>query len=483
MNDQVKPKKKLDLITEQVQEIKKKWAPIVEGIDPETKERLVPEIKDRYRKNVTARLLENTQTIFEAETLREGGNLTTNVDNTDPVLINLVRRVVPNMLAYDMVGVQPMTGPTGLIFCLRSFYGDAASAPFGRPGDARPGFQTGSTVDTAGHTPAQVRGINGVATSESHFNEYDTTKAGTGSQTSNATAPTYSAYSVGTGIEVTDAETMGRGLSGDLEFQTMSFTIEKTNVWALTRALKAEYTNELAQDLRVVHGLDAESELSNILSTEILGEINREIINRLRQVAKVAVGEAQYVSGERVNDSAGAAVLGTAGLFDINLNSDGRWSAEKYKQLLVKINKECNAIAKDTRRGRGNFMIVSSNVAVILDLAGKMTYAPGVDNNLHADDTGATFIGTLQGRIKVYIDPFLGYDEVIVGYKGPNQMDAGFFYCPYVPLQKTSVTDPNTGQPRMFYKTRYGVVANPFTAPMDVKSGNSYYRKFKVTGI
>lgn len=373
-----------------------------------------------------------------------------------------------------------MKGPSGLIFALRSHYGAQPQGPFGRPGDARTPFQTGSALNTDGFTKAQQNGIDGSATNEASYKEARTPFSGKGTQTSNLTAPDYNAYDVGVGMTTPEGEVLG---SVGNPWGEMSFTIEKTNVVALERGLKAEYTTELAQDLRSVHGLDAETELSNILSTEILAEINREVVNTIRKTAKIATGSVQYSNGIIVTDTAGAPILGTAGLFDIEKNSDGRWQAEKLKSLLMKINKEANAIAKDTRRGRGNFIICSSDVASALDLAGKLIYAPAVDNNLTVDDTGNTFVGVLQGRFKVYVDPYLGYDEVIVGYKGPNQMDAGVFYCPYVPLQIAKTIDPNTAQPKIFYKTRYGMVANPFTAPVNVRNANSYYRKFKVEGI
>lgn len=475
------------LIAEHAENVKKKWKPLIEGklTDAKTGETIdlgLPAIKES-RKAITAKLLENT----EREYIKEQGgvlnetNMTTGIDIVDPVLINLVRRMAPNLLAYDLVGVQPMSGPTGLIFALRSFYNDQPTGPFGRPGDARTGFQTGSALNGSNRTVAQQSGYDGYAANEALHFEANTTFSGTGTQSANDGNVSYSAYDVGTAMETTVGETLGRGLSGDDDFNVMSFTIEKTNVVANTRALKAEYTHELAQDLKATHGLDAESELSNLLSTEILTEINRELVNRIRMVAKIAPGEAQFDAGQLVVDSNGDAILGTAGLYDVNVNSDGRWAAEKYKSLLFKINKEANAIAKDTRRGRGNFLIVSSDVASALDLSGKLDYSPAVDNNLTVDDTGNTFVGVLQNRFKVYIDPYIGYDEIIVGYKGANQMDAGMFYCPYVPLQLYKALGQDTFQPKIAFKTRYGIVANPFTTL--VRNQNTYYRKFKVAGL
>jgi len=442
-----------------------------------------------------AMLLENTkrETLTEQRgsgtgpvRLMEDGNYTTGVDNVDPVLINLVRRTAPNLLAYDLVGVQPMNMPTGLVFALRALLTSTQpTGPFGRPGDARTGFQTGSALNSNGDTIAQSWSDNtngalggSIAPNEAFYDEAPTPYSGTGTQTSNATAPNYSAYSVGTAMDSITGETLGRGLSGDPAFAEMTFVIEKKSVDAGMRALKASYTFELQQDLRAVHGLDAEKLLADILSTEIIAETNREIVNRIRQCAKISPGEYEYDNGQVVTDSDGDPVTSIAGLFDVNVNSDGRWQAEKFKSLLFKIGKEANAIAKDTRRGKGNFIVCSSDVATALDLGGKLIYSPAVDNNLPADDTGNTFVGVLQGRYKVYIDPYLGYDEIIVGYKGPNQMDAGFFYCPYVPLQMYKALGEQDFQPKMAFKTRYGILANPFTNIN--ANGNSYYRKFKV---
>lgn len=455
------------------EELKEKWAPLLEASDDYG----FSAIKglDRYR--ATAVLLENTEKDYKQQ-IRESNN-TQGIDIVDPVLINLVRRTAPNMIAYDMCGVQPMTGPTGTVFAMRAYYGSQPAGPFGRPGDARSGFQTGSAVDSNSDTLAQQYGISGKAPNEAFYNEADTTYSGTGTQSANDGTVAYSAYDAGVGMSTSTAETLGGSESGDASWGEMSFTIEKTTVEAKTRALKAEYTVELAQDLKSVHGLDAETELSQILSNEILAEQNREVTNTIRKIAKIGGAEVSYENGQIERDSAGDAVYGTAGLFDLDTNSDGRWQAEKFKSLLMKINKEANIIAKETRRGRGNFIIVSSDVAAALDLAGKLDYAPGVDNALFADDTGVTYIGTMQGRFKVYIDPYVLYDEVIVGYKGTNQYDAGFFYCPYVPLQMFRAVDPNTFQPKIGYKTRYGMVSNPFTT-MD-RNLNLYYRKFKVS--
>lgn len=463
---------------QRIEDINTKWQPIVESVDDKGNDLGFDKIDNRRKARDTALLLENTEYAYK-EGLAES-NVTTGVDNVDPILINLVRRTAPNMLAYDLVGVQPMTGPTGLVFALRAHKGDQPQGPFGRPGDARKGFETGSAVDGNGDTIAEQNGIAGSTANELFYNEAPTEFSGTGTQSANDDTVDYNAYTVGSGMDTTVGESLGGTESGDAPWSEVSFTIEKRAVEAKTRGLKANYTVELAQDLRAVHGLDAETELSNIISTEIIAENNREIVNRLRQTAKISAGDATYSNGNVVTDSNGV-VLGTPGLFDIDLNSDGRWSAEKYKSLLVKINKEANAIAKDTRRGRGNFIVCSSDVASILDLTGKLDYAPAIDNNLTVDDTGNTFVGVLQGRFRVYIDPFVMYDEIIVGYKGANQIDAGFFYCPYVPLQMYRATDPNTLQPIMGFKSRQGFVANPFTSLN--ANANTYYRKFKVANI
>lgn len=428
--------------------LKEKWEPILaaEGVAP---------IKDSHKQFVTAKLLENT----EVAMIQEAGptNQTAGVQNFDPVLINLIRRAAPNLIAYDMTGVQPMSGPTGLIFALRAHAG-AQPNPAGS--------------DSNGPLRSQWAAA-GKAPNELFKDAANTAFSGTGTN-----QPGYPNYNVGTGMSTGSAEALGA--QGGGTFNEVSFSIEKTTVEAKSRALKAEYTMELQQDLKAIHGLDAETELSNILSTEILAEINREVVETVRRVAKVGAAEKTYSNGGLVTDSNGA-VLGTAGVFDLEVNTDGRWQAEKLKALLLKIGKEANAIAKDTRRGRGNFIVVSSDVATALDLAGKIDYAPAVDNTLNADDTGVTFLGTLQGRYKVFIDPYLTYDEVIVGYKGSNAFDAGMFYCPYVPLQMVKALDQNTFQPKMAFKTRYGMVSNPFTT-MNL-NGNSYFRKFRVTNL
>lgn len=413
----------------------------------------LPKYKDSYRKSVTQKLLENTekaikgelQGLDEAVTVTQGG--ANPLANWDPILINLVRRATPNLLAFDVAGVQPMSGPTGLIFALKSRYTS----------------QNGT---------------------EALHNAANTAFSGVGSETMTATAYYAGTASSGTAMTTSQGETLGGPGTNDLDWNDMSFSIEKSSVTAKTRALKAEYTTEVAHDLKQIHGLDAETELANILSTEIIAEMNRETIHNLRKVAKVAAASPKYSNGTVVTGTNGV-VYGSAGVFDIDVNSDGRWAAEKYKSLLVKIHKEANAIAKDTRRGRGNFIVVSSDVAAILDLTGKLVYSPAIDDSLNYDDTGNTYVGMLSGRYKVFVDPFATYDEVIVGYRGPNAWDAGFYYCPYVPLQMVKAQDPNTFQPKIAFKTRYGLVSNPFAKADGTLEANTnpYFRKFQVKNI
>lgn len=411
----------------------KKWAPILEHTD-------LPQIKDNYRKEVTAVLLENQEkaqreerrALFEDAPANDAGAMpdTGGVAKFDPVLISLVRRAMPAMIAYDMCGVQPMTQPTGLIFAMKSRY-------------------------------------NGQADTEALFNEADTGFSGTGTQTGN---PEVVGSTNGTGMTTAAAETLGstNGTPGGA-FNQMAFSIEKTSVVAQSRALKAEYSVELAQDLKAVHGLDAESELSNILSQEILSEINREVIRTVYKAAKV---------GAQVGTA-------TAGTFDLDVDSNGRWSVEKFKGLLFQIEREANAIYQQTRRGRGNFIVASADVASALAMAGVLDYAPALSTNLNVDEASNTFAGVLNGKYKVYVDPYAANQTaeqfLMVGYKGSSAFDAGIFYCPYVPLQLYRATDPNTFQPKIAFRTRYGMVSNPFTT---MNSGeNIYFRKIKVTNL
>lgn len=440
------------------QKLVEKWGPILEH------ESFSP-ITDSHKKAVTATILENTERAL-AETGDLSANMTsllseaapTNDAGTngfsglataagpvagyDPVLISLVRRAVPNMIAYDICGVQPMTGPTGLIFAMRARYGTQAGA-------------------------------------EAMYNEADTDWSGTGTHT--GTIPVTDAanttlFETGTGMATAAAEALGDGVGAD--YAEMAFSIEKVTVSAKTRALKAEYTTELAQDLRAVHGLDAESELANILQSEILTEINREVVRTIYTTAEV-----------------GAAATASAGVFDLDVDANGRWSVEKFKGLMFQIEQEANQIAKGTRRGKGNIVICSSDVASALQMAGVLDYAPALNgNSLEVDDTGNTFAGVLNGRFRVYVDPFAGGNYMVVGYKGSSAFDAGLFYCPYVPLQMVRAVGENSFQPKIGFKTRYGMVANPF-AEGHLASGNSsalgrldagvnkYYRKVRVTNL
>ena len=432
------------------QDLVKKWEPILEH-------KSLPEIKDNYRKEVTAILLENqeremkkgAEALFEAAPANSGGigialggsgDATGTVAGFDPVLIALVRRAMPQMIAYDIAGVQPMTQPTGLIFAMKSKYTtqDGTEALFN---EADTEFAGATGANQTGTTPFNMNVINGMSTA------------------------------VGEQLGSTPAD-----------FASMAFSIEKTSVTAKTRALKAEYSVELAQDLKSVHGLDAEGELSNILSTEILAEINREVIRTIYNTAKV-----------------GAAVgTASAGTFDLDVDSNGRWSVEKFKGLLFQIEREANAIAQQTRRGRGNFILCSSDVASALAMAGVLDYAPALSTSLNVDEASTTFAGVLNGKYKVYVDPYTANQGATqfftVGYKGTSAFDAGLFYCPYVPLQLVRAVDPNSFQPKIGFKTRYGLVANPFVNLDDSGAGstgqdnllanaNYYYRKVAVTNL
>ena len=394
------------------QNLMEKWGPVLDAEG-------TPEIQDKQKRAITAVVLENTEKALAEERgqtafLSEANNNSTTsggVADWDPILISLVRRAMPNIIAYDIAGVQPMTGPTGLIFAMKAKYKD------GTPGTTPP-----------------------VADSEAlGLDKPDTSWSGP-----HAT---------------TVAEEMGT--SGGTAFKEMAFTIDKTTVTAETRALKAEYTMELAQDLKAVHGLDAESELANILSTEILAEINREVLETVNSSAKTA---------SNINLSAAAAA-----------GNDGRWAVERYKNLGMKVELEANAIAVATRRGKGSFILCSSNVASALAASGSLDYAPALSTNLKVDDTGSLFAGVLNGSIKVFVDPYAASDYVTVGYKGTNAYDAGLFYCPYVPLTMVKTIGADDFQPRIGFKTRYGMVSNPYTSIAD--NSNAYFRNFVVTGI
>jgi len=407
-----------------------KWAPVLEHKD-------APAFQDEYRKAVTAKLLENTEIALreersQASFLNENNVTTAAVSKFDPVLISLVRRAMPNLIAYDVAGVQPMSGPTGLIFAMKARYNDLTASP---------SQTTITTLDP------EALGLQEPATAFS---------AG-GASTPGGTS---------TGVATATGE-------GDF-FNDMGFTIEKATVEAKTRGLKAEYTMELAQDLKSVHGLDAESELANILSTEILAEINREVINTINAKAKPGF---QNDAVSPINNT-----------FDLATDADGRWAVEKFKSLIFQLEIEANAIAVQTRRGKGNFVICSSNVASALAAAGQLDYTPALAANLNVDATGNTFAGVLNGRMKVYIDPYAGPDYATVGYRGTNAYDAGLFYCPYVPLTMVRAVDENTFQPKVGFKTRYGMVKNPFvesatSGGVGSDNQNTYFRTFPIINI
>jgi hypothetical protein len=434
------------------EELLQKWKPVLEH-------EALPAIGDSHRRAVTASLLENTENAIREEgaptsLLSEAvpGNSTADIATYDPVLISLVRRAMPNLIAYDIAGVQPMTGPTGLIFAMRSKY------------------ESPSRDDDSSFTPV-----------EAMYNEADTDFSGNiaddgadgvqGNALGTAGSETLS--NTGQGLDTADAEALGSGVAAEGQFAEMSFSIEKVSVTAKSRALKAEYTSELAQDLKAIHGLDAEQELANMLSAELLAEINREVV---RSVYSVAV--------------AGAADTASAGTFNLDVDANGRWSVEKFKGLMFQIEKEANAIAKATRRGKGNMIICSSDVASALQMAGVLDYTPALNsNNLNPDDTGNTFAGVLNGRYRVYIDPYAGANYMVVGYKGASAFDAGLFYCPYVPLQMVRAVGENSFQSKLGFKTRYGMVMNPFSRGITPSNGdlvqntNVYYRRVAVTNL
>jgi hypothetical protein len=408
-----------------------KWAPVLEHSD-------APAIESNYKKAVTAKLLENQENALKESAAHSSFSLNEDtvagdVQNFDPVLISLVRRAMPNLIAYDIAGVQPMSGPTGLIFAMKAEY----------------------QTTTSGVTDND----------EALFDEADTGFSGTG--THGGSDP-FGGTDTTPADGINDAFTTGAAMAtatgeGDISSE-MGFTIERSSVTANTRALKAEYTMELAQDLKAVHGLDAEAELANILSAEIMAEINREIVRDVNVQAVL-----------------GAAQAGTPGTFDLSSDADGRLSAEKFKSLVMQIEIEANAIAKATRRGKGNFVIVSSDVASALAAAGVLDYSPAMSTALEVDSTGNTFAGMLNGRVKVYVDPYAAIDYCTVGYRGTNPYDAGYFYCPYVPLTMVRAVGQNDFQPKIGFKTRYGKRANPFVS--GTVRQNTYFRSFKVENI
>jgi len=473
--------------SEQLQE---KWAPLLnyEGIDS---------IKDSHRRAVTAVLLENQEKFLREQSAFEtsgsflaegptnsgnasggsggfGGGATAGGPTAgfDPVLISLIRRSMPNLIAYDIAGVQPMSGPTGLIFAMRSKYkNQSGTESFYNEADSAWSGENSSRDRTAGFSDAKV-GFG--TTAQSGTNPSVLNPVGTAT-----TEP--SPYNVGQGMATGDSEALGDAAAN--AFNEMAFSIEKVTVTAKSRALKAEYSLELAQDLKAIHGLNAEAELANILSTEILAEINREVIRTIYKVAEQ--GAVQNVA--------------TPGIFDLDIDSNGRWSVEKFKGLLFQIERDANAIAQRTRRGKGNIIMCSADVASALTMAGVLDYTPALNANLSVDDTGNTFAGTLMGKFRVYIDPYSanlttgngtpGNQYYVVGYKGSSPYDAGIFYCPYVPLQMVRAVGENSFQPKIGFKTRYGLVANPFAEGKTQGLGaltvnqNRYYRRVAVKNL
>jgi hypothetical protein len=438
-------------LTENLQE---KWQPVLEHPD-------LPKIEDAYKRAVTTVILENQEKAVREDrsfmTEAAPANATgSSVDNWDPVLISLVRRAMPNLIAYDICGVQPMTGPTGLIFAMKSRFGSQAGAE-ALFNEADSDF---SARDAAGDTgsPDAQSGTNPATLNDS---------------------PSAGTYTTGSGMTTAQAETLGDGSD---EFAEMAFSIDKVTVTAKSRALKAEYTMELAQDLKAIHGLDAETELANILSSEILAEINREVVRTIYSHAK---------AGAQVNTT-------TAGIFDLDTDSNGRWSVEKFKGLLFQLERDANAIGQLTRRGKGNIIICSADVASALQMSGVLDYAPALATNLNVDDTGNTFAGVLNGKFKVYVDPYAANISAsqyyVIGYKGTSPYDSGLFYCPYVPLQMVRAVGQNSFQPKIGFKTRYGMVQNPFatsdgdgaldnSGAVAAGKANLYYRRVKVTNL
>ena len=437
----------------QTEHLQEKWQPVLAHPD-------LPEIKDSYKRAVTTIILENQEKSLKedrqfmseaAPTNFVGGNGA--LDTWDPILISLVRRSMPNLIAYDICGVQPMTGPTGLIFAMRAreISMDGAEGLADEPTML-------SNQDAGGDTGGgDIAGTNPSVLNDSPAGSYTTA----------------------TGMTTVQGEALGDTTTN--AFAEMAFSIEKHTVTAVTRALKAEYTMELAQDLKAIHGLDAETELANILSTEILAEINREVVRNIYVSA---------VKGAQVNTT-------NAGIFDLDTDSNGRWSVEKFKGLMFAIERDANAIGQQTRRGKGNMILCSADVASALQMAGVLDYTPALNNNLNVDDTSTTFAGVMNGRYKVYVDPYsanvAASQYYVVGYKGTSPYDAGMFYCPYVPLQMVRAVGENTFQPKIGFKTRYGIAANPFhtgtvaaaaDGAISISSAtNKYYRKVKVANL
>ena len=440
----------------QTEHLQEKWQPVLAHPD-------LPKIEDSYKRAVTTLILENQEKALKEDRnfLSEAApeNQTgTSIDTWDPILISLVRRSMPNLIAYDICGVQPMTGPTGLIFAMRS----RQTSQTGKEMLADESMQDFSNQNSQGTTGGGD--ITDTATNPAVLN--DSPSAGT--------------YETATGMTTAQGEALGDNSSTNT-FAEMAFSIEKHTVTAVTRALKAEYTMELAQDLKAIHGLDAETELANILSAEILAEINREVVRNIYVTA---------VAGAQVNTT-------TGGIFDLDTDSNGRWAVEKFKGLMFAVERDANAIGQQTRRGKGNMILCSADVASALQMAGVLDYAPALQNNLNVDDTTTTFAGVLNGRYKVYIDPYAANvaasQYYICGYKGTSPYDAGMFYCPYVPLQMVRAVGEHTFQPKIGFKTRYGIAANPFHTGTVAASAegaisitantNKYYRRVKVTNL
>jgi len=443
----------------QTEHLQEKWQPVLQHPD-------LPEIKDSYRRAVTTIILENQEKsiredrafLNESAPTNFGGSGTNNasLDTFDPILISLVRRSMPNLIAYDICGVQPMTGPTGLIFAMRARFASM---------DGAEALADEAFPDITNQNAAGTVGGGDIGATETNPAVLNDSPVGT--------------YTSATGMTSLQGEALGD--SGTNAFAEMAFSIEKHTVTAVTRALKAEYTMELAQDLKAIHGLDAETELANILSAEILAEINREVVRNIYVSA---------VKGAAVNTT-------TAGIFDLDTDSNGRWSVEKFKGLMFAIERDANAIGQQTRRGKGNMILCSADVASALQMAGVLDYTPALNNNLNVDDTTTTFAGVMNGRYKVYVDPYAANVSAsqyyIVGYKGTSPYDAGMFYCPYVPLQMVRAVGENTFQPKIGFKTRYGIAANPFhtgtvAASTDgaitiTSATNKYYRKVKVSNL
>ena len=443
----------------QTEHLQEKWQPVLEHPD-------LPKIEDPYKRAVTTLILENQEKALKEDSqyltetapvnAMSGGQM----DTWDPILISLVRRAMPNLIAYDVCGVQPMTGPTGLIFAMRSSFisQDGAEALVD---ESMPDISNQNAAGTIGGGDVGATETNPAVLNDS---------------------PSAGTYTSATGMTTAQAEALGDSAAN--AFSQMAFSIEKSTVTAVSRALKAEYTMELAQDLKAIHGLDAETELANILSSEILAEINREVVRSLYVTA---------VKGAQINTT-------TAGIFDLDTDSNGRWSVEKFKGLMFAIERDANAIGQQTRRGKGNMIICSADVASALQMAGVLDYTPALNNNLNVDDTSTTFAGVMNGRFKVYVDPYAANvaasQYYVCGYKGTSPYDAGFFYCPYVPLQMVRAVGENSFQPKIGFKTRYGLAANPFAAAGAVAAGdtvnsdasldantNAWYRRVKVTNL